>query len=287
MLGHNTGSNPQRHSDLYSLAGDTRRIAFAQPFDSASLELRGSPITVAEQLLIDGVSSLAALSASPSDAIAYRSGPPGERQLMWFDRSGREIGKVGDSDRTVPSLAMSADGRRLCVSRGVNGNPDIWMLDLARGVLSRLTFDPATEPVAVWSPDGNRVAFNSNRTGVYDLYVKSVTDTEPESLLLATPQNKAPVDWSPDGRFLLFRSPGKTTGFDLWALPMDGDRKPFPLVQTDFEERDGQFSPDGKWVAYQSNESGRVDLVQPFSGARQRTHLGWRWRPGALAAQPD
>ena len=92
VLGHNTGSNPQRHSDLYSLAGDTRRIAFAQPFDSASLELRGSPITVAEQLLIDGVSSLAALSASPSDAIAYRSGPPGERQLMWFDRSGRLYG---------------------------------------------------------------------------------------------------------------------------------------------------------------------------------------------------
>jgi eukaryotic-like serine/threonine-protein kinase len=243
---------------------------FAQPFDSASLELRGSPIAVAEQLLIDGVSSLAALSASPSGAIVYRSGPPGERQLMWFDRSGREIGKVGDSDRAVPSLSMSADGRRLCVSRGVNGNPDIWMLDLTRGVLSRLTFDPATEPVAVWSPDGNRVALNSNRTGVYDLYMKSVTDTEPESLLLATPQNKAPVDWSPDGRFLLFRSPGKTTGFDLWALRMDGDRKPFPVVQTDFEERDGQFSPDGKWVAYQSNESGRMEIyVQPFSGGRR------------------
>jgi eukaryotic-like serine/threonine-protein kinase len=243
---------------------------FAQPFDSASLELRGSPIAVAEQLLIDGVSSLAALSASPSGAIVYRSGPPGERQLMWFDRSGREIGKVGDSDRAVPSLSMSADGRRLCVSRGVNGNPDIWMLDLTRGVLSRLTFDPATEPVAVWSPDGNRVALNSNRTGVYDLYMKSVTDTEPESLLLATPQNKAPVDWSPDRRFLLFRSPGKTTGFDLWAPRMDGDRKPFPVVQTDFEERDGQFSPDGKWVAYQSNESGRMEIyVQPFSGGRR------------------
>jgi Tol biopolymer transport system component len=97
-----------------------------------------------------------------------------------------------------------------------------------------------------------------------------VTDTEPESLLLATPENKAPVDWSPDGRFLLFRSPGKATGFDLWALPMDGDRKPFPVVQTDFEERDGQFSPDGKWVAYQSNESGRMEIyVQPFSGGRR------------------
>ena len=139
---------------------------FAQPFDSARLELRGSPIAVAEQLLIDGVSSLPALSASSSGAIVYRSGPAGERQLMWFDRSGREIGKVGDSYRTVLPWSMSADGQRLCVSRGVNGNPDIWILDLTRGVLSRLTFDPATEGTAVWSPDGNRVAFNSDRTGV-------------------------------------------------------------------------------------------------------------------------
>jgi Tol biopolymer transport system component len=123
-----------------------------------------------------------------------------------------------------------------------------------------------------------------NRSGVYDLYVKSATDAGREDLLLATPQNKAPVDWSPDGRFLLYRSPGKTTGFDLWAFPFDGDQKPFPIVQTSFEERDGQFSPDGKWIAYQSNESGRVEIyVQPFpQGKREQISTGGgaqvRWR---------
>lgn len=116
------------------------------------------------------------------------------------------------------------------------------------------------------------------------LYLKSVTDTTPEELLLATPQNKAPNDWSPDGQFLLYRSPAPTTGFDLWALPMDGDRKPFPVVQTTFEERDGQFSPDGNWIAYQSNVSGRVEIyVKPFRGGnREQVSINGgaqvRWR---------
>jgi Tol biopolymer transport system component len=192
---------------------------------------------------------------------------------------------VGESDRMISALSMSADGRRLCINRLVNGNMDLWLLDVVRGVSSRLTFDPAEEAIAVWSRDGSRVVFNSNRMGVYDLYVKSVDDPKPEELLLKTNQNKAPVDWSRDGRYVLYRSPGKTTGFDLWALPMDGDRKPFPVVQTNFEERDGQFSPDGKWIAYQSNESGRVEIyVQPFpTGRREPISNGGgaqaRWRP--------
>ena len=120
--------------------------------------------------------------------------------------------------------------------------------------------------------------------GVYDLYVKSVDDPKPEELILKTDQNKAPVDWSRDGRYVLYRSPGKTTGFDLWALPMDGDRKPFPVVQTNFEERDGQFSPDGKWIAYQSNESGRVEIyVQPFpTGRRELIPMAAAHRRGGV-----
>jgi Tol biopolymer transport system component len=166
-------------------------------------------------------------------------------------------------------LSISPDGRHASMSRSSDGNLDIWTLDLTRGVMSRVTYDPASEPVAVWSPDGSRLVFNSNRSGVYDLYLKSASDTK-EELLLATPQNKAPTDWSHDGRFLLYRSPGRTTGFDLWALPFDGDRKPFPVVQTDFEERDGQFSPDGQWIAYQSNSSGRVEIyLQPFRGGNR------------------
>jgi serine/threonine protein kinase len=258
---------------------------FIQEFDPSNLALHGDPITVADQIPVDATSNLAALSASMSGTVVYRSGPAGgERRFVWFDRSGVEIGRVGDSGVAVPSLSMSPDGRRLCITRRVDGNMDIWMLDVQTGRMSKVTSDPAEDAAPVWSPDGRRLAFNSNRSGVYDLYVKSMTDSEPEHLLLATPENKAPMDWSRDGRFLLYRSPGKTTGFDLWALPMDGERKPFPVVQTKFEERDGQFSPDGKWVAYQSDESGRVQIyAQPFpAGKREPISTGGgaqvRWR---------
>ena len=166
---------------------------------------------------------------------------------------------------TGPSL--SPDGRRVALARTVARNTDVWILDLERSLFSRFTFDAAVDAWPVWSPDGPNIAFNSNRSGVYDLYQKSATGVGSDELLLATPQNKGPVDWSPDGRFLLYRSPGATTGFDLWALPTFGDRKPFVVVQTNFEDRDGQFSPDGKWIAYQSNESGQTQvLVQPFPG---------------------
>jgi Tol biopolymer transport system component len=177
---------------------------------------------------------------------------------------------VPESDGAAPAAAnpsLSPDGRRVALNRVIGRNNDIWILDLERSLFSRFTFEPAADSMPVWSPDGATIAFNSNRSGVYDLYQKSATGVGADQLLLATPQNKAPVDWSPDGRFLMYRSPGLTTGFDLWALPMTGDRKPFVVVQTNFEERDAQFAPDGRWIAYQSNESGRTQvLVQPFPG---------------------
>ena len=259
---------------------------FAQEIDLAALALRASPVAVAEQVPVEATSNLAAVSASPSGTLAYRSGAAGgERRFIWFDRSGRELEKVWESDRAVSQMSISADRRHLFVSRLVNGNTDIWAVDVARGVPRRVTFDPAADLQAVPAPDGARIVFNSNRSGLYDLYVTSAAGNGSEDLLLATPQNKSPGDWSSDGRFVLFRSPGKTTGFDLWALPMDGDRKPFPVVQTNFEERDGQFSPDGKWIAYQSNESGRFEIyVQPFpKGSREPISSGGgaqvRWRP--------
>jgi eukaryotic-like serine/threonine-protein kinase len=257
---------------------------FSQPFDPTSATLSGRPIAIAEQVPVDATSGLAPLSASASGAVVYRSGAAGSaRQFIWFDRSGRELLNVGQSDRTVPQMSLSPEDRRLAFSRSLDGNTDIWTLDLVRGVPSRLTFDPGSELQAVWSPNGSRIAFNSNRSGVFDLYLKSATDT-PDELLLATPQNKAPNDWSLDGQFLLYRSPSLTTGFDIWALPMDGDRKPFPVVQTPYEERDGQFSPDGNWIAYQSNASGNVEIyIQPFRGGNREpvsTHGGAqvRWR---------
>jgi Tol biopolymer transport system component len=260
----------------------------AQRFDPAKLAVSGNPFPVADQVVGVSDSSMAAVSTSAAGPIAFREGLAlGQRQFIWFDRSGKEIGIAGKAD-DLPSRdpAISPDGRRIGFHRTINGNIDIWMLDLVTSLVSRFTFDSAADSDPVWSPDGTKVAFNSNRKGVYDIYQKPANGSGNDELLLATPQNKAAVDWSPDGRFILFRSPSPATGFDLWILPVTGDKKPYPFVQTPFEERDGQFSPDGKWIAYQSNESGRAEiLVQPFPGPGGKLQVSTnggaqvRWRP--------
>ena len=278
-VGDLDGGAPQRllEADAPGAYAPSKHLLFvregkliAQPFDPARLVLTGNPVSVADQVMAAGDSNSTGLSVSAAGPFIYRAGIASQHQFVWFDRSGKETGRVSEptgaaAGSTSPSL--SPDGRRVALTRTVARNTDVWILDLERSLFSRFTFDAAVDAWPVWSPDGATIAFNSNRSGVYDLYQKSATGVGSDELLLATPQNKGPVDWSPDGRFLLYRSPGATTGFDLWALPMFGDRKPFVVVQTNFEERDGQFSPDGKWIAYQSNESGQTQvLVQPFPG---------------------
>src|SRR5205085_2486790 len=132
-----------------------------------------------------------------------------------------------------------------------HGNQDVWLIDVARGVRTRFTTDAWTDGRPLWSSDGSDVVFSSNRTGIYNLYRRRLSGPEAEEVLLPSEQNKIANDWSSDGRFLLFRSTDAQTGNDLWALPVSGDRKPFPVLKTPFDEYNGQFSPDGKWIAYQ------------------------------------
>src|SRR5262249_21770281 len=114
---------------------------------------------------------------------------------------------------------------------------------------------------------GSRVVFRSNRKGAFNLYWKLSSSAGADELLVQSDEDKAPADWSPDGHFLLFRSIGPQTGYDLWILPNFGEKKPYLFLKTPFDERNGQFSPDGKWIVYQSNESGRFEIyVQPFPG---------------------
>jgi Tol biopolymer transport system component len=247
---------------------------FAQDFDLTRLEIVGNAYPVAADVAAGSV------SVSTTGTVVYRSAQSGGfTPFAMFDRSGKQLETIVDERLVDPS--MSPDGRRVASQR----NNDIWLLELERGLLRRLTFDAASDSHALWSADGRRVVFNSNRSGAQDLYWKPADGTGVEELLLATPQSKSPSDWSPDGRFLLYRSSDPTMGWDLWALPLEGDRKPFPVVQTRFSERDPQFSPDGKWIAYQSDESGRHEIyVQPFAGQGGKSQVSTeggaqvRWR---------
>jgi eukaryotic-like serine/threonine-protein kinase len=155
----------------------------------------------------------------------------------------------------------------VAAGRTVLGNADIWLSETARGIPVRFTFRTGFSVNPVWSPDGNWIAFSSSNQGAANLFRKESSGAGDDELLLESSLYDFPLDWSPDGRFLLFARMEPKTGIDLWVLPLDCERKPVPCVCTRFESDNGQFSPDGRWVAYQSNESGRVEVyVQPFPG---------------------
>jgi len=241
---------------------------YAQRFDPIERELVGPAVVLPEQVAVDTTVYRPALTASAVGSIAYRSASSTEqRQFAWFDRSGNVASTVGDPLGGVLSPSLSADQRQVVFSRNENGNQDIWRLDIASGEVTRLTFDTGIDFVPLWSPNGERIVFNSARDGAFDLYEKLASGAGTEQRLLATAQTKYPLDWSPDGRVLLYASNDPQASYDIWALPLDGARTPFAVVQTPFEERDAQFSPDGAWIAYQSNESGRLEIyVQAFPG---------------------
>jgi Tol biopolymer transport system component len=151
-------------------------------------------------------------------------------------------------------------------------NRDVWIRDLARDTITRFTTDPAQEGYPIWSPDGSRIAFHSKRRGTFDLWIKPWSGASVEELLLEESDNEWPIDWSRDGRFLLYQRSDLKAGWDLWALPMTGDdRTPVPVATTPFAEHMGEFSPGGRWVVFDTNESGRSDIViQAFPQARER-----------------
>jgi hypothetical protein len=192
---------------------------FSQRFDVQNLAVTGAPTPVAEGITVDR-RGVAALSAS-TGSILFRAGSDqGQRRLIWFDRTGKEVGTAGDPDSSYPmNLSLSPDGHRVAFSRSMEGgNTDVWLLDLTRTVLSRFTYDPSPEIVPSWSPDGRRVAYSKiARAGVFAIYQKSTQAGAEESILVQTPQPSILVDMSRDGRFVLFRMLQPKTGWDIWA----------------------------------------------------------------------
>jgi Tol biopolymer transport system component len=260
-------------------------VLVAHRFNPDSGVVSPESVPLAQPVGTDDGTYHSAFSVSPM-ALAHRAGGAARRQLVWLDRAGHVTGTVGPpDDAALANPELAPGGGRVAVTRLVQGNADIYINDLAEGGQTRFTFDRAVDSQAVWSPDASRIVFSSNRNGKYDLFGKVASGASDEQPLLVSSQDKLPCDWSPDGRFLLYFSlDDPTMGADLWALSL-GDRKSFPVVRTNADEREGQFSPDGRWVSYVSNESGSDEVfVQSFpgpGGKQQASKTGGvdpRWR---------
>jgi Tol biopolymer transport system component/predicted Ser/Thr protein kinase len=251
---------------------------FAQKLDVSSMKLAGAPWMVGGTA-IQGDNRIAQFSASGNGVLAWRTAATRTvSELVWLDASGRRTGAVGPPD-SYGSPSLAPDGSRLAVDiyDSSTKTRDIWILDLNRGSRTRFTFDPADDRDPAWSPDGRRVAWTSDRKGVRDLYVKSANGEGQDEPLLVSSLPKNAEDWSKDGGYLIFNQPVEGgPQLQIFALPMGpgAERKPFPVRATEFIERQGQLSPNSKFLAYSSNQSGRQlqVYVQPFPPT------GGRWQ---------
>jgi eukaryotic-like serine/threonine-protein kinase len=276
-------------SAMYSAPGyvlfTRESTLMAQAFDTAHLTTSGDSIPIAERVGSGaGVSGAVGLTVSETGTLVYRSNIPLQTHLVWVDRGGRQVGEAAPPG-AYNNVELSNDGKHLAFDRATN-NTDVWLLDLDRHITSRLTFQQSNVPI--WSPDGRTVVFATGRTGLLDLYQRPSNMSSPDEVLLklGAPPILFPSDWSADGKYLAYYRTDAKTQLDIWVLPMYGDRKPFPYVHGEFNESQGQFSPDGKWMAYVSDESGTPEIyVQSFptlTGKLQISPNGGsqpRWRP--------
>jgi eukaryotic-like serine/threonine-protein kinase len=243
----------------------------AQPFDASGLKLAGNAFPIAEQVANPESFQLGFFSASQNGELIYQTGDPTQGQIFSLDANGKTLGSVGEPGAYY-HIQLSPDGRQLAEtvnSDQVKGS-DIWLIDLARGVRTRFTFDPKDDDTPVFSPDGSRIVFSSTRNGPSDLFIKDSSGAGTEQALLKSDDDKAPTDWSKDGKYIAFvqlSNKGKRNA-DIWILPLVGDKKPFPFLKTEFNEGSGVFSPDSHWLAYESDESGKSETyVAPFNAA--------------------
>jgi Tol biopolymer transport system component len=268
----------------------------AQEFDTDELELRGEPFL----LLADAprqVDGATAVSVSENGILSYLGGRDRktDSRFTWFDRTGKVLSQA--SDFGPPSfVSLSPDERTMAVplTPPESRTTDLFFRDLTRGVDERFTFDKAVDDDVVWSSDGSKVLFSANLGGTFDIFWKDTRSSRPVEVLLTTENPKYVADWSRDGRYVLYTELDPETQADLWYLPMEnggtaGDVQPtapVPFLQTEFLESAAQFSPDGKWIAYTSDESGTIELYVrsfPSGEGKRRISTGWamqpRWSP--------
>jgi len=248
----------------------------AQPFDPSRLQLSGEAVSLGEPVALrSGVYGDATFSVADNGTLVSWSGGEEMTQLTWFDRGGESLGTIGKAGDHL-ALALSPDDKKVAVELidPAIQTGDIWVIDLTSRIRSRLTFDPAWDFGPFWSPDGTRVVFGSIRGGLQSLYQTVATGGGTDEVVLKSPDALGATDWSSaDGQPIVYQNMSK---YNVGVMPLTGDRKPRLLLSTEFLEGDGRLSPNGRWLAYTSNESGSWDVyVQPFPSLDRK----WRISP--------
>ena len=255
-----------------------RGSLIAQPFDPKRLTLSGEPVSLPDVPRDVGAYAMAgpATSVSRGGIMTYVTHPPSNRKLVWLDQSGRQEAEVPMPPGTYIDIGLAPNRTRAAVVRQVSpADTELWMVDLERGGLSRLVNTPGQNSRPVFSPDSERVSFSSDRDGPRDMYVISAQGAAPEQPIYRSKSlAKDPLFWSPDGRFLVFRDAGLTSSWDVWTLPLSGGGSATPYLQGPGTEVNGAMSPDGQWMAYASDETGRFEVyVQEFPVPRRKYRI--------------
>lgn len=270
----------ERGDSSYLLSLQDRTL-LARRVDRQSLALIGDPVPVASDVARFPVGFHASFWSSASgDLLAFRTEASDKPRLTWIYPDGKRQSETGTDD-FYTHLRVSPDGSRAAMELADgSGNMDIWTWDFARRIKTRQTFDPKPDRAPTWSPNGREIAFSSLRTGVWQIFRRDVTSGQPDEQLTSSPGDKIVPDWSRDGKYLVFIQIGTTTAEDIWALPLDGDRQPYPILQTPAIETNPALSPDGQWLAYESAQSGRPEvLVTRFPASRVAvTAAAPRWQ---------
>ncbi|HET7224585.1 MAG TPA: protein kinase [Candidatus Eisenbacteria bacterium] len=268
------GSRAEIAPDGYVLFARDRTL-LGQRFDMRAMSVHGDPFPVAEDLPV-APNGQANFSVSRNGVLVYRATGATTNQLAWLDRSGHEVAQVASAaDYRAP--ALSPDGSRIAIRRTDTGNIDVWIIEPARGTTTRFTFDPGSDSNPIWSPDGSQVAWGSDRGKTSGIYVKSSSGLGAEQTLVTGPNPFEPLDWSRDGKWLLYQSGDPKTRADIFALSMTGAHTAQPVLQTPFSEQRAKFSPNGRWIAYESDESGRNEVyVATFQGPAGKWQISTR-----------
>jgi len=264
----------------------------AQRFDPRRLTLSGDATPVADQVEVSQAGLLGFFAASESGVLVYNGGEKPPFEAAWYDRGGKwESSLISMARFATDALELSPDRRTAALPVEEQNNEDIWLYDVAQGRKTRFTFDPARDTTPIWSSDGRSIVFSSNRKGAYDLYRRAADQSGLEELLYADGADKDPTSWSPDGKYIMYNRYDEKGSAEIWVLPLapeqpGGALKPFRYLAPAARASNGRFSPDGKWVVYQSVESGRAEVyVAPFQiqgdpgGAKRLISANGGWHP--------